>query len=269
MDCEQIESVNIAELYLMDKLESFKRVEFEIHFLSCQRCADLLFEIQDFREALLAAEPRSEPRYSKSAVTRPATSWHNAALVAAAVVVVALFVSVLLLRENFRLRQQLSQAAVVTPAPPNPVPETEQNANLSARQDQGPGHELSPSRRGDQFSSPQINTPIIVLNAIRGTPASNPETNEIAIGPSQWFVISVELETRRFDEYRATILTHDRRAVWKSGVLRPDRHDAITIGCAPDFFRAGDYLLILEGQPKKETFSPVGTYPFRVVRKKK
>ncbi len=270
MDCEQIESDNIAELYLMGKLESFKKAQFEIHFLGCRECADLLFETLGFREALRAAAPEYDLGRSKDELTRPATSWRKAALVAAAALVVALLPSALLLRDNLRLRQQFSQVEVVTAPLSQPEPQPEQNTGASQPQNQKPEQEPSPDPRANPFPSPtQINTPIIVLTATRGTPASNQGTNEIAVGASQWFVISLELENRKFEQYRATILTPDRRTFWKSGDLRPDRHDAITIGCAPGFFRAGDYLLILEGQPERGSFSTVGTYPFRVVRKKK
>jgi hypothetical protein len=268
MDCEQTESDNLADLYLMGKLDSFKKAQFEIHFLSCQKCSDLVFETQVFCEALRAATAQSEPAYSKATATRPATLWLKTVLAAAAAVVIALLLSAVLLFDNFRLRQQLGQEQVFTAQLPQPEPQPEQNSNASAQQNHGSEQGSPPDRRSNSFPpSPQINTPIVALSAIRGMPANNPETNEISISASQWFVISNELENKRLEDYSATILTSDRRTLWKSGDLRPDRHDAITIGCAPGFLRPGNYLLILEGQPKQGSLSAVGTYPFRVVKK--
>lgn len=269
MDCEQIETNSIAELYLMENLEPFKKAQFEIHFISCRKCTDLLVEMQDFREALKSVAPEFERDHSKATTVRRAWSRPMAVFVAA-VVVIAVLPSVIVLRDNLRLHQQLSQARATQAQSTQPESQPEQNAAPSLPQDRGAEYDPSAGRARDGLpSSPQINTPMIVLNAVRGTPAVHEETNEIDIAPSQWFVLSVELEHKQFEEYRATILTHDRRFFWRSGNLRPDRHDAITIGCAPGFFRAGDYLLVLEGRSKSRSLASVATYPFRIARKTK
>lgn len=262
MDCERVGLNNIADLYVMDKLEPLARAEFEIHFIGCEKCADLVAETQELRKSLRAAAPEFERVRSSAIAPRGAGSWQRAALVTAAVIVVALLPTFALWRDNVRLRQQVSEVRVEDTLP-DPQPDRQADTN----ENQSPASPPSGSRREAFPASPQINTPIFVLTGVRD--AASAETNEITLDASEWFVLSLELEDRQFEQYRATILTADRRPFWKSGSLRADRHDAITIGFSSRFFRAGNYLVVLEGRSNEENFAHVATYSFRAARKKK
>ena len=280
MLCEQIKSDNIADLYTMGKLESLKKAQFEIHLIGCQQCTDLLIETQEFRNALRAAAPAFTQSRAKAEPSRPMWLWPRAALAAA--LLIALLPAVFLLRDNLRLRRQLSQAENVQATLPPPVspsisPSVSPPASppapdvvTDAAPSQKTERELASDHPPAPFSaSPQANTPIIVLSTVRGLPAGNGESNEVAPTAAQWFVLSLELENRQFETYRATILTSEQRPYWKSNHLKPDRHDAITIGCPPGYFRAGDYLLVLEGCPPNRPPVTVATYPFHIGTKKK
>jgi len=63
MDCDQIGEAEIAERYVAGRLSDGEMAEFELHFLSCQRCFREVQLHQDLK-AVLARPPRRRMRWA-------------------------------------------------------------------------------------------------------------------------------------------------------------------------------------------------------------
>lgn len=110
-------------------------------------------------------------------------------------------------------------------------------AQLRAQSPQAPGTQRPDLPVGRQ---PQINTPIFDLAAVRGGPEATGVGTEIRLAPStEWFLLTLGLETeQKYETYRATIVAKNK-LIWKAGGLRPNQHSELTIGCPGSYFEAG------------------------------
>lgn len=291
MEHRYIDEQNIADRYLLGNLSADEQTRFEDHLVDCERCLNRLEEIELLR-GVLQAVPAEERGHARHRPQRGFSAWFGQlsmagqlALVAGALVLL-LSPTVWLIKEHSRLRRDLDQAKAAAARRQQQVEETQRAAAERENQRQPvkpestsprPPSEAQPQAGSStpteisQLSRPQINTPIFVLNAVRGADPIRPEAaNDIVLTRSSaWFVLSLELEGEpAYANYRATIRTADGRVVWRESGLRPNRYGALTISFHAQFFQAGDYLLTLEGLPAGGEPVVVAHYPFRVIKKK-
>jgi anti-sigma factor RsiW len=289
MEHHYIDEHNIADRYTLGKLSAEERTRFEDHFVDCERCLNRLEEIELLR-GVLQAVPAEERARATHRPQRGFSAWFGQlrwvgqlALVVGALVLL-LSPTVWLINERSRLRRDLDQAKAAAARWQQQVEETRATAAEREKQRQPIKPESTPPRPPSepqpqtgsvtpteisQLSRPQINTPIFVLNAVRGADPSRPEAaNEIVLTRSSaWFVLSLELEGEpAYANYRATIRTADGRVVWRESGLRPNRYEALTISFDSHFFKPGDYLLTLEGLPANGPPVAVAHYSFRVMK---
>jgi hypothetical protein len=289
MDHRYIDEQNIADRYQLGNLSGEEQTRFEDHLVDCERCLNRLEEIELLRGVLQAvpAEERGRaslpPRLGFSAWFGQLSRVGQLALVTGALVLL-LSPTAWLIKEHSRLRRDLDQANAAAARWQQQVEETQRAAAERENQRQPikpestsprPPSEAQPQAGSStpteisQLSRPQINTPIFVLNAVRGADPSRPgAANEIVLTRrAAWFVLSLELEGEpAYANYRATIRTADGRVVWRESGLRPNRYEALTISFDSHFFKPGDYLLTLEGLPAGGQPVAVAHYPFRVMK---
>lgn len=273
MDHGYIEDENIAERYQMGRLSEGERAEFELHFLDCSQCTDALEEIGELRRALTTAGAfgRAERRRARPAWPVFAPRW--VAAFASALVLVLLLCAGFLLSWNRRLDRELDEARAGLTEVEARVQELEKPARGASE-----GGTTAPTGNGGSDnsraagngnapgSSPRVNTPIFVLSAMRGSSDSNVITLS---SPSEWFVISLELESApQYKSYRATISSSRGAAVWVGNDLRPNRYDALTMSFNSSFFHPGEYQIALDGIQPGAPPVAMAVFPFRVVKKK-
>lgn len=266
MDHQEIKERNIAVRYLLGLLPVEERIRFEEHYIDCEACLDRMDMVEDCYQALqqVAAEkatPSSDGlpawRPWRLAWLRP--RWQTALLVGAALLLV---LSSVLVVEIRRLRQELNTEAS-RPAQTPPQPVSPQPAPTRVQSDKGPDKEPGPSLK------PEANIPIFALSSVRGVESGRVgPVNKIEIpGSSRWIVFSLELDgDPEYQTYRATISTADGRRVGGESRLRPNHDGSLTVSFPATFFRAGDYLLSLEGLTVERQFAAVASYPFRVIK---
>lgn len=276
MDHQYIEEQGIASRYSLDLLPVGERLRFEEHFIDCEACLDQLDLLVDCRKtmrkagmkkaALAGLHPLS-PKPGRLAWQRLA--WQFALFTGAALL---LILSSLFAMEIRRLRQELNRmkaAAVWQPAISSDSTRQEPQATPTARDDE-PDHSLRDDEP-DHSLQPQANIPIFYLSSVRngGGPQSE-AVNEIDIPSSiGWMVFSIELDgPPEYQTYRASISTAKGRSVWRESQLQPDHNGALSVNFPSTFFRAGDYLLELEGLGSDRQPAAIANYPFRITSKK-
>ncbi|HEY7544688.1 MAG TPA: hypothetical protein VID27_07390, partial [Blastocatellia bacterium] len=260
--------------YLMGKLTGRKRALFEMHFINCERCIEMLEETALLRRTLRDHWPEeiSQAATTPSPVRPFARPLWRMVAMACILALLAALPAIFFFRETRRLQSELEETKALYAAQREPQPEVRQTAPASTDQKPTPPlarqsderREKSATRLSDD-SRAQTNTPVFVLAASRRGEA---DTNEVVTdGSKRWLLISLELEGDTGHEtYRATI-TSDVRPSWRSGPLRPNQYNALTMSFRSDALPPGQYLLTLEGVSKTGETKAVANYPFRVTKK--
>lgn len=262
MDHRYIEEHLIADRYLLEKLSTEERAEFEEHYVDCAECLNRLTLAEDFRRALGAAalEELSASRARPAGLLERLAQlgrWQQAATFAAVFLFFAALPMVIMVKEIRRLRQALDQTRISsgpvvqpTSLPPSPTPNSTTAVDESGR-----------------LTQPQINVPILALSAARRAEAAPEQAIPLPASPG-WMVISLELEgAPQYRAYRATLSAADGRRPWKTDRLRPNPYGALTIIFHSTFLPPGAYLLALEGLPPAGQPAAIANYPFRTIRK--
>lgn len=276
MDHRYIDENNIGDLYLMGKLSAQERAIFEMHFINCERCVEMLEETSSLRQAIRGNWPQEILQTANPlpvrAVARPV--WRTvvmACLLALLVIVPAIFV----IEEMRRLRRELEEAKAIYAAQREPQnadekePSTDQKPTPFSERQGNDQREKSESNSSNtaklRDSRSQTNTPVFALAAARRGEA---DSNEIITDESQkWLLISLDLEgDAEHETYRATIESRGRR-FWRADDLRPNQYNALTISFRSDSLPSGQYLLTLEGISKTGEMKAIANYPFRVTKK--
>ncbi|MGH9837549.1 MAG: hypothetical protein ACREEM_02065 [Blastocatellia bacterium] len=294
MDHHEIEKHGIAIRYLLGLLPVEERIRFEEHYIDCEACLDRMDLVEDCCQAMQkAAAEKAAPSSVRLPARRPGRlaqlrpRWQTALLLGA---VLLLALSSLLVLEIRRLRHELNQvkvAAVRQPAPPpisikpepplagagepslqTVAPKSAQTRPQPASPQPSPPH-IQRDKEPSPLFQPEANTPIFTLSSVRGAESSQAGlVNKIEIpNSSRWIVFSLELDGEpEYQTYRATISTAGGGRVWRESRLRPNHDGALTVSFPAAFFRAGDYLLALEGLTAERQFVAVASYPFRAIK---
>src|SRR5262249_38876211 len=101
-----------------------------------------------------------------------------------------------------------------------------------------------------QLTRPSAGASIFTLTAVRSAEAEpSAPVNRISISRSSpWVVLSLELAPDpEFRSWRARITMADHQPVWDGKNLQPGPRDELGIILPAGLFKAGDYLLTLEG----------------------
>jgi tetratricopeptide (TPR) repeat protein len=135
MDCESVARGEIVENYLLGRLSEEDREAFEEHYFECARCFDELRALQAVQAELRRPDTKFESR-----TARPFLRWAPAALAAAAVLVVAVVVSMRSTSPtgssetaNTQPRSQGQTPETSQPQPPEPTVAPEPSLEQLAR----------------------------------------------------------------------------------------------------------------------------------------
>ena len=288
MDHKYIAELDLVERYLMGRLAAEETAEFEAHFVDCLECVGHLKTTKALIEGLriVGSEQVSEPRGSEpkglSWWSRPAISrW---ALAAGTLLLVALAGILVVANQNWRLRGEADQARSASAEWERRYEGEREVSSLAESKRQDSERDLktqlaqlraeleneqkqNTEKKVDHYASlkPQINSRVFVFGSPRRGEAAT-ALNEVTIprAPAN-FAISVPLEGEGgYKSYVLTILDDNRRSIWKEGGSTRDDHNSLTVNFPTTFFRAGDYLLKVEGVG--ESTAIVGEYSFRVVK---
>lgn len=293
MHHDYIDQSDLIDSYIRGRLTADESERFEEHFIDCLQCIDRLKTARDFKQGLrlLTVEQVSKQEIDSAKGLRgpflERSTWKKLAVATCCLLFVVIIGSIL---QAIRVRHLGQEAgrAMNTSSEWQRRYEEQQQATLSAEQqrqeiEQNLRGQISqletelqneqkqqPDKSGELPGStqPDINLPILVLSSVRGD-GQNITTgvNEIRLPRSQTnFMMFVPLEGEsKYKTYRVSILA-DERPFWGRAGLKPDRYNYLTMSFNLNFFRAGDYLLRVEGVPRAGDSGIIGNYPFRIIK---
>jgi hypothetical protein len=116
--------------------------------------------------------------------------------------------------------------------------------------------------------APEVNFPIYALVSVaRGQIPAPVEIAPPASSPR--FALSIPVEDRKeFSVYRVIILDHRGVTVLKQGRFKPDAYHSLSLSLNSNFLIPGTYDLRVEGLTPPNQWSTVGSYPFRIARRR-
>jgi hypothetical protein len=278
MDHKYIDEFDLVERYLMGRLAAEETAQFEEHFVDCLQCVDRLKTTKALIEGLRLV---ASDRVPEASTHKPAGFWYSSrkslALAAGVLSLVALTGAVLVINQSRRARMEADQAKGASAQWERRYEEERQSSAIAEEAHRESERELTEQvaqlrteleHEGKQEPNTraQVNLPILVLTSTRGSEPPSGSTNEVTLRRSSGsFVITLTLEGERtYQDYLMTILGSRNQVIWKGRGVRPNRHNAVSVGFNSTLFRSGDYLLTVEGVAGDGSTSVLGKYSFRV-----
>jgi hypothetical protein len=286
MDHHYIEGHNITDRYLQGTLSATERTRFEEHFIDCAECLDRLEMTEDFRGALRtlaadrAAASRVYARPGRRAWLMGMPGGRQAALLAAAFLLVVALPSVLLIVRTGQSRRQADEARLSAADWQRKYEESQQagrkaEAAMQSREQEVARQRLEIEQRERQTRvaeplGPQAllqTAPIFDLNTVRGLRGQSAPATRISIPRSaQWIVLKLEIEPDpELQSYRATVFTSGERIICRASDVIAVR-GTLAVSCDSSLFRTGDYRLALEGLIRQGRHVSAGAYSFHVIK---
>ena len=292
MNHDYIIKSGLIDQYVLGKLAADEVEEFEAHFVDCPECIDQLNISRGFIHDLkgLAVE---ETLFSNVRHVPQAQRWQSKYLlpsfwpaIACVSVIVAVGISFLAVRRLGRLETELRQSKADAADISQKYQQGLETAAESEKQHQKTQQALvqrvgeleqkletegTSNKRGstDRGSGdPEVNFPIFALVASARSQIPSPVEISPPAGSSRLaFSIPVE-ETKDFSAYRVIIVNHRGVRVFNQAGFRPDAYHALSLSLNAHFLIPGTYELKVEGLTQPHQWSLVGTYPFRVTRRR-
>lgn len=290
MNHDYIKKFHLVDQYLLGKLPTAEAEEFEDHFIDCAECGEQLNITRSFIDDLkdLAVQETLFPRARPAREIRrwhfqkllPLPSW---AIVACCFVVVAGVFAFFTFRRVSRLEAELRQTTAdaslirqqyqreLETAAASEKQHQEARQQLAARLDELEA-KLKSAGTGNQpvrgSEAPEVNFPIYALvSVVRGQVPTPVEIN-LPVS-SSGFALSIPVEdSREFTVYRVTIMDQHGTEVWKQSGFRPDAYHALSLSLRSNFLKPATYDLRVEGLTQQDQWTTVGSYPFRVARRR-
>jgi hypothetical protein len=208
----------------------------------------------------------------------------NAALLAAAMVLLVALPTVLSIIWTGQARRQMDQARLSAADWQRKYHESQQAGLKAEAALQATEREVARQRReieaqrererqtpvveeGSRQAHLQT-APIYDLNVVRGGSrgASAPTTRISIPRSAQWILLKLEIEPDpELQSYRATLFTSDQREIYRASDVIAVK-GVLTLSCDSSLFRAGDYRLALEGLTRQGRPVSAGTYSFAVIK---
>ena len=294
MNHDYIIESNLIDQYVLGKLAADQVEEFEAHFVDCPECVDQLNISRSFvrdlkglavQETLLSEERRDVQTQRRQLPQLVPRFWW--AIAGACVLVMVAGLAVFSFRRQNRLEAELRQAKQdasalgqkyqqgLETAAESEKRHQQTNKDLVQRLDdlekrlktEAAANKREPSLvRGPE--APEVNFPIYALvSQARGEVPASIEI--IPPASSSRYALSIPLEdSRNFSSYRVIILNHRGVTVFNRGGFKPDAYHALSLSLKSNFLIPGTYDLRVEGLTPPNSWNAVGTYPFRVVKRR-
>jgi hypothetical protein len=264
MDHTYIEERGLIDLYHRGQIPPEEEVEFEEHFVGCAACQERLEMARGFQRGLktVVAEDAAH------AVTRAAVAaWllRRRWLLAVALVLATALPVLGFLAGSRGARDAVASWKDRWESERQSASKLERLLADSERRRQEERRALEeklaqarPPVQETPAPSPLVNTPLILLTAVRGAG----EAPTIRVGKSAYISLAVDAgDDPRFESYRVAIT--GPRAFRQAG-LKPNALEAILLTFPASYFPAGSYQLELEGTLPGGAVVELGQHPFRV-----
>ncbi len=264
MDHTYIEERGLIDLYHRGQIPVEEEVEFEEHFVACADCQEKLAQARGFQRGLkvVVAEDAARAVTQASLAAWLRRRWRYAALLL--LVAVLPFVGYVAGSRQTRIavaswkerweteRQSASKLERL-------LAETERRREQERRELEDKLAQATPAPSAPRETpSPLINTPLILLTAVRG----EEETPMVHIGKNAYVSLAVDAgDDPRFESYQVAIA--GPKAFRQAG-LKPNALEALILTFPASYLPPGSYRLTLEGVLPDGAVVELGKHPFRV-----
>lgn len=268
MDHTYIEERGLIDLYHRGQIPPEEEVEFEEHFVGCSECQEKLALARGFQRGLKTVVAEDAAR----AITQAGVMawllrrrWLAAALLLLLVATLPVLGflagtwgandlgrAVVSWKERWESERRSADKLSILLA------ESERRRQEERRELEAKLAQVTPAPR--EAPSPLVNTPLILLTAVRG----EGETPVVRIGKNAYVSLAVDAgDDPRITSYRVAIT--GPRAFRQAG-LKPNELEAILLTFPASYFPAGSYKLDLAGTLPDGTVVELGQHPFRVAQ---
>lgn len=290
MNHDFIKEFNLVDQYALGKLAADEAEEFEDHFIDCPECVEQLNIARSFIQDLkgLAVQETLFSGNKPAPTTRrwlfqvvPLRSWAVTACCCVLVAgVFAFFASRRLTQMEAELRQTKEDASAIRQQYQRGLEtaaESEQQHQQARQQFAQRLDELEQKLKTGEATNqtpvreskaPEVNFPIYALVSLARGQAPAPV--EIALpASSSRFALSIPVEDRTdFSAYRVKILNQRGVPVLNQGGYKPDSYHTLSLSLSSDFLAPGTYDLRVEGLTPPNKWDTVGSYPFRITKRR-
>lgn len=272
MDHEKIDERQIAERYVLGRLDPEERQLFEEHFLDCAECLERVELAEQLQQGLRRAAARRATAVAIGgggllAVLARLRRWQRIALAAAALLLAAGLSLGLLFGRIARLDRELQEARKAQVPSPSEAPKPPP-AEMSRLQEEVAARRNDVARLQDELEKtrePQVNVPILALSLVRSAAGDEAPVPQLRVPPqAPWIVVSLEPSDPGFPAYRATLQGSGGRSVWQGGGLTLSPAGLLSFSLPRPLVTPGTFRLRIEGLPPGRPPVPAGEFPFRV-----
>lgn len=267
MDHTYIDDHQIAERYLMGRLDPEEREAFEEHTMVCAECLERLELAAGLRSGLQQTAALAVVRTGLLAALARLGRSRGMALAFTVLLLVALLPSGLLLRQVRQQQRELARAA--HPAP-DPRKEAELQSARKALADQRLQAAQEKERLQGELSRalrPQANTPILTLAPERSAPGPRPPAQRIELprGPG-WIVLALDLEAAEYPRYQIRLRGPGGALLWQGDGFEPDPQGTLTLSLPSTLLQPGDLTVEVDGLPANGKPVRAARFAFRAIK---
>jgi hypothetical protein len=272
MDHTYIEERGLIDLYHRGQIPPEEEIEFEEHFVACAECQERLESARGFQRGLKTVVAEDAARVITQAGVAAwlfRRRWLAAALIVflvAALPVLGFLAgswgardlgrAVVSWKEHWESERRSADKLSILLA------ESEHRRQEERRQLEEKLAQVRPQQT--PAPSPLVNTPLILLTAVRGESGEAPV---VQAGKNGYFSLAVDAgDDPRFESYRVTVTDSKGAPAFRQAGLKPNALEAILLTFPASFFKPGEYRLALEGVRPDGAVVELGVHPFRVVR---
>jgi hypothetical protein len=275
MDHTYIEERGLIDLYHRGQISPEEEAEFEEHFVACAECQERLATARGFQRGLKTVVAEDAVRAVAQAGL---TAWLlRRRGLAAALLVLTVAATVLPVlgflagsrgaretvaswkdRWESERRSASKLERLLADSERRRLEDQEERRVMEEKlaQARPPAEQKTPS--------PLVNTPLLLLTAVRGEPGEAPA---VKIGAGGYFSLAVDAGADpRFESYRVTVTDPKGARAFHQAGLKPNALEAILLTFPASYFKPGEYRLALEGVRPDGGAVELGVRPFRIVR---
>jgi hypothetical protein len=282
MDHQHIRENDVVSLYLMGKLPTEDRAQFEEHFVDCQSCLDQIELTNDLRAGLkqvtkedgLSKENNWVSPRARAAWLKAPTLWQPRLIAYAGLLFAVSLTAVFFAGTRYR-SSELAQSQKLSDDWQRRYAEERQTSENLEKQLRASSNKAAVQKIDDQ--QPQSLTaslqpaPLFFLSATRGADESkSTPANHITVSKtSPWIVLSLEFERDPgFQSYRARLSNAEGNVLWSAEKILPPPSDAIAISLPSSLLTKGDYALVLDGLTSTGRYVSAAHFSFRATAQK-